>query len=92
LDYTLLTGRLDPEMTSVLVHVSGGSDAAKEPWLWQIGKDFNVRVNIVRANVDTDFGSIEVELTGPVEDIQRTIAWLMTTGLHVESQSRAVGA
>ena len=79
-------------MTSVLVHVSGGSDAAKEPWLWQIGKDFNVRVNIVRANVDTDFGTMEIELTGPVEDIQRTIAWLMTTGLHVESQQRAVGA
>lgn len=79
-------------MTSVMVHVSGGSDSAKEPWLWQIGKDFNVQVNIIRANVDTDFGFMEVELSGPVEDIQRSIAWLMTTGLHVESQQRAVGA
>jgi hypothetical protein len=49
-------------------------------------------VNIVRANVDADFGSMEVELKGEVEDIQRAIAWLMTTGLHVESQRRAVGA
>lgn len=78
-------------MTSVMVHVSGGSSSANEPWLWQIGRDFNVKVNIIRANVDTDFGFMEIELSGPVEDIQRCIAWLMTTGLHVESQQRAVG-
>lgn len=79
-------------MTSVLVNVSGGSDMAKEPWLWRISKEFNVKVNIIRANVDTDFGFLQVELTGPIEDVQRTIAWLMTTGLQVESQERAVGA
>lgn len=65
---------------------------AKEPWLWRISKEFNVKVNIIRANVDTDFGFLQVELTGPIEDVQRTIAWLMTTGLQVESQERAVGA
>ncbi|MBS1702403.1 MAG: NIL domain-containing protein [Armatimonadetes bacterium] len=79
-------------MTSVLVNVSGGSDAAKEPWVWRICKDFNVKVNIVKANVDIDYGSMQIELSGAIEDIQRTIAWLMTTGLHVESQQRAVGA
>lgn len=79
-------------MTSVLVSVSGGKDAAGEPWIWKICREFNVKVNIVRATVDTDFGAMEIELTGAVEDIQRTVAWLMTTGLHVESQQRAVGA
>lgn len=79
-------------MTSVLVNVSGGSDAAKEPWIWRLGKEFNVKVNLVRANVDSDFGFMQLELSGAVEDIQRSIAWLMTTGLHVESQERAVGA
>jgi len=29
---------------------------------------------------------------GPVEEIQRATAWLMTTGLHVEALQRAVGA
>lgn len=79
-------------MTSVLVNVSGGKDAAGEPWIWRICREFNVKVNIVTASVDKEFGSMVIELTGPVEDIQRTIAWLMTTGLHVESQQRAVGA
>ena len=92
MDYTRRKGRLASEMISVLVNVSGGSDAAKEPWIWRICKDFNVKVTIVKANVDTDLGFMQIELTGAVEDIQRTVAWLMTTGLHVESQERAVGA
>lgn len=51
-----------------------------------------MKVNLVRANVDTDFGFMQIEISGAVEDIQRSIAWLMTTGLNVESQERAVGA
>jgi ABC-type methionine transport system ATPase subunit len=76
----------------MLVNVSGGSDAAKEPWIWRISREFNIKVNIVRANVDADFGFMQIELSGSIEDIQRTIAWLMTTGLHVEAQERAMGA
>jgi len=47
-------------------------------------------VNIVKANVDTDFGWIQICLEGPVEDIQRATAWLMTTGLHVDALQRSV--
>jgi ABC-type methionine transport system ATPase subunit len=79
-------------MTSILVNISAGNESVKQPWIWRISRDFNVRVNIVRANIDTDFGNMQVELSGETEDIQRTVAWLMTTGLKVESQSRAVGA
>ena len=79
-------------MGSINVQLSDGKQSVGEPWIWRLSKDFNIVVNIVRANVDADFGSMEVELKGEVEDIQRAIAWLMTTGLHVESQRRAVGA
>ena len=79
-------------MTSVLVNLSAGAVAVSEPWIWRISKEFNVKVNIVRANVDADFGFLQIDLIGEVEDIQRTIAWLMTTGLHVEAQERSVGA
>jgi L-aspartate semialdehyde sulfurtransferase ferredoxin len=79
-------------MTSVLVNISAGKESVSEPWIWRISRDFNVKVIIVRANVDTDFGFMQIDLQGEVEDVQRTIAWLMTTGLHVEAQSRSVGA
>ena len=69
-----------------------GKEAVGEPWIWRLCRDFQVEVNIRKANVDTDFGWMLVELQGPVEEIQRATAWLMTTGMHVEASQRAVGA
>ncbi|CAN5408081.1 hypothetical protein BH11ARM2_BH11ARM2_33170 [soil metagenome] len=79
-------------METVDVNISGGRDQVKEPNVWRLIKEFNVRVNIKKANVDEDYGWIQLELIGPVEEIQRATAWLMTTGLHVEALRRAVGA
>lgn len=84
-------GRL-ASMTKVDLTISARKEAVAEPWLWRLGQDFKVRVNIVKANVDSDFGWVHVQLEGPVEEIQRATAWLMTTGMHVEAQQRAVGA
>lgn len=79
-------------MTTVEINVTAGKDQVGEPWIWQIGRNFNVKVNLKKANVDSDFGWVQLELEGPLEDVQRSIAWLMTTGLHVEALQRAVGA
>jgi hypothetical protein len=53
---------------------------------------FDLKVAIVKANIDDDFGWVQVRLDGPVEEIQRAISWLMTTGLHVDAEQRSVGA
>jgi len=79
-------------MPSVDINVSAGKAQVKEPWIWRLSHEFNVKVNILKANVDADFGWVQIELEGPVEEIQRATAWLMTTGLNVEAQQRAVGA
>ena len=79
-------------MERVDLNITAGKDAVSEPWIWRIARDFNVRVNVKKANIDTDYGWAQVELEGPIEEIQRATAWLMTTGLHVEAQQRAVGA
>lgn len=79
-------------MTKVDLNITAGKDHVAHPWIWQLARDFEVRVNIKKANIDTDYGWAQVELEGPVEEIQRATAWLMTTGLHVEAQQRAVGA
>ena len=78
-------------MTHVDLHVTAGRDQVGEPWLWRLSREFNVKVNVLRANVDLDYGWLELDLEGPVEDIQRATAWLMTTGLHVEAKQRAMG-
>lgn len=79
-------------MAKATLNLTAGKEAVKEPWIWRLSRDFDVQVSILKANVDTDFGWMQVVLEGPVEEIQRATAWLMTTGLHVEAQERALGA
>jgi L-aspartate semialdehyde sulfurtransferase ferredoxin len=79
-------------MTRVDINVTAGKEQVQEAWIWRLGRDFNVKVNVRKANVDSDFGWVQLELEGPVEEIQRATAWLMTTGLAVEALQRAVGA
>lgn len=79
-------------MTQVDLHVTAGRDQVGEPWLWRLCREFNLKVEVRRANIDLDYGWLHLVLEGPVEEIQRGTAWLMTTGLHVEAQQRAVGS
>lgn len=79
-------------MESVDVMVTARGDQLKQPWMQRLCRDFDCEIQIVKANVDIDYGWLHLKLSGPVEEIQRSIAWLMTTGMHVDSEQRAVGA
>jgi len=79
-------------MAKVDVTLIAGKETVDKPWLWRLSRDFEVQANIKKANVDTDYGWVLVELEGAVEEIQRATAWLMTTGMHVEASERALGA
>jgi ABC-type methionine transport system ATPase subunit len=79
-------------VTKVELTLVGGKEHVDVPWIWRLCREFSVKVNIKKANVDADYGWLLVELEGPVEEVQRATAWLMTTGLHVEASQRAVGA
>jgi len=65
-------------------------EQVKVPWLWRLGREFDLKVNILKANINEDAGWAFVALGGPVEEIQRATAWLHTTGLHVEPVERSV--
>jgi len=77
-------------MAVVDINLTGRGTQVGEPWLWRLSREFDVKVNLVKANIDTDFGWVQVRLDGPVEEIQRATAWLMTTGLHVDALQRSV--
>lgn len=67
------------------------AEQGQVPVLYRIGKDFNVVVNIERAEFDEEEGgSIEVTISGHLTDVQRSIAYLHTTGLHVNPRQRSV--
>lgn len=78
-------------MEKVELSITAGREAVGEPWIWRISRDFDVKVTIKKANVDTDYGWMQVELEGPVEEIQRATSWLMTTGMNIEANRRSVG-
>lgn len=78
-------------MASVDVNLTAKGEQVAEPWIWRLAREFDVKVSIVKANIDDDFGWAQVRLEGPVEEIQRATAWLMTTGLHVDAEQRSVG-
>jgi L-aspartate semialdehyde sulfurtransferase ferredoxin len=67
------------------------SDQVKEPILYRLGKDFDVVTNIRRAQVTDDYGFAEVDIEGSLEEVQRAVSWLHTTGLNVNALQRSVG-
>ncbi len=77
-------------MTRVDINLTAGKETVAEPWIWKLSREFSVKVTIKKANIDSDYGWVQLELEGPVEEIQRATAWLMTTGLHVEAEQRSV--
>ncbi len=79
-------------MAVITVQISTRTpDQAKEPILYRLGRDFKVVTNIRRAQVTEDYGFIEVEIEGSLEEVQRAISWLMTTGLQIHANQRSVG-
>ncbi|MCU0315992.1 MAG: NIL domain-containing protein [Fimbriimonadaceae bacterium] len=79
-------------MNSVEINLTAKDQQVGEPWLWRLSREFDVRVTVQKANVDSDYGWVQIRLDGPLEEIQRATAWLMTTGLHVDALQRSVGA
>lgn len=77
-------------MAEVDIMLTARAEQVKEPWLWRLSRDFDLKVNVVKASIDEEFGWAHIRVDGPLEEIQRATAWLMTTGLHVDSQQRSV--
>jgi ABC-type methionine transport system ATPase subunit len=78
-------------MAEVDVTLVARGEQVGQPWIWRLCRDFDLKVTVSKANVDTEFGWLELRLEGPPEEIQRATAWLMTTGMHVEAHQRSVG-
>jgi ABC-type methionine transport system ATPase subunit len=66
-------------------------DQTREPILYKVGTNFQVSTNIRRAQVNENGGFLEIDIEGELEDVQRAISWLHTTGLHIDAKQRSVG-
>ncbi len=81
-----------PQQSRIFVRLDVVNAAqAKTPILFRICKDFDIVVNIESAAFDDeDGGTMEILLSGQLFFVQRAIAYLHTTGIHVNPRQRSV--
>ncbi len=56
----------------------------QEPIVYRLVKDFDIVINIRRADVKADHGWIVLELDGDETTLQRGVAWLKDKGVQVD--------
>ncbi len=55
-----------------------------EPIIYNLGQQFRLITNILRADLTADRGWIVLELDGEEEDIEAGIAWAISRGVRVD--------
>lgn len=70
-------------MEKVRLRLLYPEDKIKEPILNKVCKNFDVEINIRRANVIENFGDLTLELTGSDDEINRAIKYLKENGVDV---------
>ena len=56
----------------------------REPIIYNLGQQFNLVTNIIRADVTDERGWVVLELDGKDEDIEAGTAWVISKGVRVE--------
>jgi len=63
----------------------------QEPILYRLVKDFDIVINIRRADVKADYGWVVLELDAPEEaTLERGVQWLKSKGVQVDPIERDV--
>ena len=56
----------------------------REPIIYNLGQQFNLVTNILRADVTDERGWVVLELDGQDEDVEAGISWAISRGVRVE--------
>ncbi|WP_457621237.1 NIL domain-containing protein [Persephonella sp.] len=70
-------------MESIKLKLIYPEEKIKEPILSRVCKNFDVEINIRKANVQENIGWLELELTGKEEEIEKAIKYLVSQGIDV---------
>ncbi|MBA7473316.1 hypothetical protein ES707_08653 [subsurface metagenome] len=71
-------------MTKRRVMFTFSSEVTTEPIIYNLGQQFRLITNILRADLAEDRGWIVLELDGKEEDIEAGIAWATSKGVRVD--------
>jgi len=70
-------------ITRVRLRLIYPEEKIKEPILSRVCKNFDVEINIRKADVDEKFGRLELEFKGNEEEIKKAIDFLKENGVEV---------
>jgi ABC-type methionine transport system ATPase subunit len=71
-------------MTRMRLRLTFPPHLIQEPLVYRLVKDFDIVINIRRADVKADYGWIVLELDGDETTLQRGVAWLKDKGVQVD--------
>ncbi len=71
-------------MITKRVKLSFPPERIKEPVIYNLGKQFRLKTNILEADLHGDTGWILVEVEGPLRQVERALAWAKELGIGVE--------
>lgn len=71
-------------MTTKRVILNFLEDTAAQPILFNLGQQFNITTNIVRADMTESGGTILVEIEGEPRDIEEGLEFAISRGVRVE--------
>jgi NIL domain-containing protein len=77
-------------MPRIRVRLTFPSELIQEPIVYRLVKDFDLVINIRRADVKADYGWIALELEGDEGALERGVKWLKGKGVHVDPIERDV--
>ncbi|MBX0311733.1 MAG: NIL domain-containing protein [Sulfurihydrogenibium sp.] len=71
-------------MNSMKLKLIYPEEKIKEPLLSKVCKNFNIDINIRKANVQEKMGWLELEFIGNDEEIEKAINFLVENGIEVQ--------
>lgn len=77
-------------MTRLRVRLTFPPSLIQEPILYRLVKDFDIMINIRRADVKADYGWVALELDADEATLERGVAWLKERGVQVDPIERDV--
>lgn len=77
-------------MPRLRVRLTFPASLVQEPILYRLVKDFDILINIRRADVKADHGWVALEMEADQETLERGVAWLKQRGVQVDPIERDV--
>ena len=77
-------------MPRIRLRLTFPTELIQEPIVYRLVKDFDLVINIRRADVKADYGWVVLEMEADEKTLQRGVDWLKQRGVQVDPIERDV--